>query len=91
MSEEIGSIRHPAVIQLMQEKVEIIEEVGTVAHPRSSIGMQDEWMRVSAINAAGKTRLRQWMPLYDTLKDTKRAKIKKAVEIALRNVHPPFE
>ena len=52
----------------------------------------ESWQLLPVINAAGKTRLRRWIPIYEEIAEaTSRKKIKTAVEWALNNVHPPFD
>ncbi|MBY8997825.1 MAG: hypothetical protein KGD60_08830 [Candidatus Thorarchaeota archaeon] len=77
--EPMSRVRHPAMIEPIQHRIDLVT--------RST----RQWQVVPTITAAGNTRLRQWIPFYEKMKDHRSTKIKKATERALRNVHPPFE
>ena len=73
----LGGIRHPEVRQVFEK------------YPFRYMSRAD---LIQQITAFGKTRSREWLPMYESKKQTERApSVLQAIEHAERNVHPPFD
>jgi hypothetical protein len=79
MFEAISHVHHNGVVELIDQRA---DKLGRYAR---------EWEKMKVIKAAGNTRLRTWIPFYESVKDRRSNKIGRALEKAKRNMHPPFE
>ncbi len=77
--EVLGSIRHPAIVQKIQEQM---DNLSLLSNPRTILPI---------ITTAANTRLREWIPYYEEMREKRSKIVKRAAEKALSNVHPPFE
>jgi hypothetical protein len=74
----VSQIRHPGVVNLIEHEMDKVSR------------LRIEWQVIPIIKSAGNTRLRMWIPFYESLENHRSNRVRKAVAIAQRNMHPPF-
>lgn len=75
----VSQVRHPEIVNLIERQMDKVSRY------------RIEWQVRPIVDAAGNTRLRKWIPFYESLGNHRSNRVRKAVAIAQRNMHPPFE